>query len=173
MDDFGRPKGARKIVKLEKIGEKLGLNNIYGKLEFISPTGSFKDRGSVLVVNIAKKENIRDFVEDSSGNAGASLSAYAALGKIKAHIFVPETACKGKVDQISIFGSELHKISGPRENSTIEAKLFAKKNNIPYLSHNLSPYFSEGMKSFAYEINESIGSIDHMIFPTGNGSLLL
>ena len=101
------------------------------------------------------------------------MSAYAALGKIKAHIFVPETAGKGKVDQISIFGSKLHKISGPRENSTIEAKLFAKKNNIPYLSHNLSPYFSEGMKSFAYEINESIGSIDHIIFPTGNGSLLL
>ena len=172
-ETFSLGEGNTPIIKLEKIGEKLELNNLYAKLEFMSPTGSFKDRGSVLVVNIAKKENIRRFVEDSSGNAGASLSAYAAVSKIKAHIFVPETASKGKVDQISIFGSELHKISGPRENSTIEAKLFAKKNNIPYLSHNLSPYFSEGMKSFAYEIHESIGSIDHIIFPTGNGSLLL
>ena len=126
--------GHTPIVSLSTIGKYLGRNHVFGTLEYLNPTGSFKDRGSVLVVNIAKKENIRDFVEDSSGNAGASLSAYAALGKIKAHIFVPETAGKGKVDQISIFGSELHKISGPRENSTIEAKLFAKKNNIPYLS---------------------------------------
>ena len=165
--------GNTPLVKLEKIGEKLGLDKLFAKLEFMSPTGSFKDRGSALVMNIAKKEKVKEFVEDSSGNAGASLSAYAAAANIKAHIFVPDTAGKGKLDQISIFGAELHKISGPRENSTIEAKKFSKENDIPYISHNLSPYFSEGMKSFAYEIYNELKAIDHIIFPTGNGSLLL
>ena len=165
--------GNTPLVKLEKIGEKLGLNKLFAKLEFMSPTGSFKDRGSALVVSVAKREKVKEFVEDSSGNAGASLSAYAAAANIKAHIFVPDTAGKGKLDQISIFGAKLHKISGPRENSTIEAKKFSEKNDIPYISHNLSPYFSEGMKSFAYEIYNEIKEIDHIIFPTGNGSLLL
>ncbi|RZP17012.1 MAG: pyridoxal-phosphate dependent enzyme [Chloroflexi bacterium] len=165
--------GNTPLVKLEKIGEKLGLDKLFAKLEFMSPTGSFKDRGSALVMNVAKNEKVKEFVEDSSGNAGASLSAYAAAANIKAHIFVPDSAGKGKLDQISIFGAELHKISGPRENSTIEAKKFSKKNDIPYISHNLSPYFSEGMKSFAYEIFNELKTIDHIIFPTGNGSLLL
>ena len=172
-ESFTLGEGHTPIIPLKKIGIKLGLNNLFAKLEFMSPTGSFKDRGSSLVINIAKKEKVSEFVEDSSGNAGASLSAYAGASNIKAHIFVPDTAGQGKLDQISIFGAKLHKISGPRENSTVAAKEFSKKNNIPYLSHNLSPYFSEGMKSFAYEIYSNLGDVDHIIFPTGNGSLLL
>lgn len=172
-ESFTLGEGNTPIIPLEKIGRKLGLNNLFAKLEFMSPTGSFKDRGSSLVINIAKKEKVSEFVEDSSGNAGASLSAYAGASNIKAHIFVPETAGQGKLDQISIFGAELHKIAGPRESSTIAAKNFSEKNIIPYLSHNLSAYFSEGMKSFAYETYADLGEVDHIIFPTGNGSLLL
>ena len=165
--------GNTPLIKINKIGKRLGLNNLFAKLEYMSPTASFKDRGSALVINIAKNENVKEFVEDSSGNAGASLSAFAANANIKAHIFVPDSAGKGKLDQISIFGADLHKVKGSRENSTIEAKKFSKENNIPYLSHNLSPYFSEGMKSFAYELSQEFDDIDHIIFPTGNGSLLL
>ena len=79
--------GNTPLVKLEKIGEKLGLDKLFAKLEFMSPTGSFKDRGSALVMNVAKNEKVKEFVEDSSGNAGASLSAYAAAANIKAHIW--------------------------------------------------------------------------------------
>ena len=165
--------GNTPLIKINKIGKRLGLSNLFAKLEYMSPTASFKDRGSALVINIAKDENIKEFVEDSSGNAGASLSAFAATSNIKAHIFVPDSAGKGKLDQISIFGAQLHKVKGARENSTIEAKKFSQENNIPYLSHNLSPYFSEGMKSFSYELSEEFDDIDHIIFPTGNGSLLL
>ncbi len=172
-ESFSLGEGNTPIIPLQKIGRKLGLSNLFAKLEFMSPTGSFKDRGSSLVINVARKEKVSQFVEDSSGNAGASLSAYAGASNINAHIFVPETAGQGKLDQISIFGAELHKISGPRENSTTAAKEFSEKNNIPYLSHNLSPYFSEGMKSFAYEIYSNLGEVEHIIFPTGNGSLLL
>ena len=172
-ESFSLGEGSTPLIPLNKIGKRLGLEKLFAKLEFMSPTGSFKDRGSSLVINIARKERVAEFVEDSSGNAGASLSAYAGATDIKAHIFVPDSAGKGKLDQISIFGAKLHKIEGPRENSTIAAKDYSKKNNIPYLSHNLSPYFSEGMKSFAYEIYSEFGEVDHIIFPTGNGSLLL
>ena len=71
---------------------------------------------------------------------------------MKAHVFVPASAAKGKLDQIQIFGAELHPVEGPRQAATDAAERFVAETGLPYLSHNLSPYFSEGMKSVAYEI---------------------
>ena len=92
-ESFSLGEGSTPLIPLNKIGKRLGLEKLFAKLEFMSPTGSFKDRGSSLVINIARKERVAEFVEDSSGNAGASLSAYAGATDIKAHILsliVPE-----------------------------------------------------------------------------------
>ena len=79
-------------VELPATGKHLGLQTLYAKLEFLNPTGSFKDRGSVVMVSVAKEHGVKELVEDSSGNAGASVSAYAARAGIKAHIFTPASA---------------------------------------------------------------------------------
>src|SRR5690606_4078479 len=137
------------VVSLERTADALGLGALLAKLEFMTPTGSFKDRGSAVLVSVAKLEGISEFVEDSSGNAGASLSAYAAAAGMKAHVFVPATAARGKLDQIRIFGAELHAVDGPRQAATDAAEAFVAQRGLPYLSHNLSPFFSEGMKAVA------------------------
>ena len=150
------------------------LNDLICKLEFFSPTGSFKDRGSSILISAAKKYGVKEFVEDSSGNAGASMSAYAAMSGIQANIFAPKSTPKSKLDQINIFGAKLHKIEGPRQESTIAARKFCDLSGTPYLSHNYNPFFIEGMKSFAYEIFEDYGeSITDIVIPVGNGSLLI
>ncbi|MBI2966160.1 MAG: pyridoxal-phosphate dependent enzyme [Chloroflexi bacterium] len=166
--------GRTPLVEIKKTAAALGLGRLWAKLEFQSATGSFKDRGSAVLASAAIEAGVAEFVEDSSGNAGASIAAYAAAAGLKAHVFVPASAARGKLDQISIFGAALHPVEGPRQAATEAARKFATDRALPYLSHNLSPYFSEGMKSFAYEIAGSAAAgSEHVIVPVGNGSLLV
>ncbi len=169
--DLGQ--GNTPLVMLDDLAQHLGINSLAAKLEFCSPTGSFKDRGSTVLISAAAEEGIGEFVEDSSGNAGASMSAYAARAGIKAHIFAPSTAAAGKLDQIRIFGAELHLIHGPRQAATDAAVAFAEKHRIPYLSHALSPWFAEGVKSMVAEIVSTGFNATDIVAPAGNGALLI
>jgi len=166
--------GDTPIVSLDSIASELGLGQLWAKLEFMAPTGSFKDRGSAVLTTIGRDLGVSEFVEDSSGNAGASLSAYAAAAGIDAHVFAPASAARGKLDQIQIFGAQLHKIEGPRQAATDAAEKFVEQNGSIYMSHNLSPYFSEGMKLVSFELEDVLGNeIEHVVLPVGNGSLLI
>ena len=142
------------------------------KLEFLSPTGSFKDRGAAMLIAAAWNAGATTFVEDSSGNAGAALAAYAAAARIQAEIFVPADAPAVKMAQITAVGANIHAVDGDRAAVAATAEHFAAERGIPYLSHNRSPYFSEGMKSAAAEIAEH-GLPDAIVLPVGNGSLLI
>ena len=74
--------GNTPIVKMNRVSEIVGIDTI-GKLEYMNPTGSFKDRGSAIMISALAGFNIKEIVEDSSGNAGASISAYGAKAGIK------------------------------------------------------------------------------------------
>jgi len=166
--------GNTPLVALPSIARSLGIRQLWAKLEMMAPTGSFKDRGSAVLVSAALEAGVTEFVEDSSGNAGASLSAYAAAGGITAHVFFPDSAAQGKVDQIGIYGATLHPTPGPRQAATDAAISYVAEHSLPYLSHNLSPYFLEGMKSFSYEIvGSDAASITDIVVPVGNGSLFI
>ncbi len=142
------------------------------KLEYLSPSGSFKDRGAAMLIAAAWSTGAAAFVEDSSGNAGAALAAYAAAAQMSAHIFVPAHAPHAKQAQIAAVGATLHPINGNREAVATAAAHYAQTQGIPYLSHNRSPYFSEGMKPAAEEI-AAHGLPDAIVLPVGNGSLLI
>lgn len=169
--------GNTPIVRLNTLSNDLGIKNIYAKLEYMNPTGSFKDRGSAMMISALNEFGINEIVEDSSGNAGASLAAYASRVGIKAHIFVSENAPKSKLLQIQSYGAIIHKICGSRNKVEREALSFVKKNNLIYASHSRSPYFLEGMKTFSYELINNFINLDkfpdHIVFPVGNGSLLI
>lgn len=167
--------GDTPVVLLPKVGQLLGSERIYGKLEFLNPTGSFKDRGTATLISVALEHGVKEIVEDSSGNAGASIAAYSARAGIKAHIFAPADAPSSKIRQIKVYGGEAHLIAGPREAATEAAVDFYQKNNLLYASHNLSPYFVEGTKAFAYEVLKQFGDglPDHIVMPVGNGSLFI
>ena len=169
--DLGQ--GNTPLVRLDALAKDLGISELVAKLEFCSPTGSFKDRGSAVLVSAAAEEGIAEFVEDSSGNAGASMSAYAARAGMRAHIFAPSSAAQGKLDQIRIFGAELHLINGPRQTATDAAAEFSEREGIPYLSHALSPWFAEGVKALAWEIADSGFAATDIVAPAGNGALLI
>lgn len=87
-----RGEGETPLLELQRLGAEMGLERLWAKLEHQSPTGSFKDRGSLVLMSVAREEGVSEFVEDSSGNAGASLAAYAATAGIRAHVFAPAGA---------------------------------------------------------------------------------
>ena len=175
LDSATLGEGNTPIVDLPSVASQLGIQSLDAKLEYINPTGSFKDRGTVVVIAAARQHDVSEVVEDSSGNAGASVSAYAARAGMKAHIFAPSSAPQAKLRQIVAYGAQVHSIPGPREATTAAAIEYATKHSLVYASHVLSPYFVEGTKLFAYEIfHRSRDSMPkHIVMPVGNGSLLL
>lgn len=164
-------------VRLRSVGQLLGIRNLYGKLELTNPTGSFKDRGSSVMVSVAREQGVLELVEDSSGNAGASVAAYAARAGIRAQIFAPASASEAKLRQIRAYGADVHQIEGSREDTATAAVDYCRVHALPYASHAVSPYFLEGTKTFAYEVvldSEQTGELpSHIVFPVGNGGLLL
>jgi threonine synthase len=140
------------------------------KLEFMMPTGSFKDRGMTTLITYLKSRGIESVLEDSSGNAGASLAAYAAAAGMRARILVPQTASYPKIAQMAATGADVVTIKGSRQDVAEAALRYAKE--IFYTSHNWQPFFLEGTKTLAYELWEQLGFKipDNIVFPVGYGS---
>src|SRR5579862_8774520 len=143
------------------------------KLESQMPTGSFKDRGTAVMLNHLLEVGVGPIHEDSSGNAGSSIATYAAAAGIPCRIFVPATAPRGKIVQIAAAGAAVAAIPGTRQAVT-EAALAAAGDSF-YASHNWQPFFIEGTKTLAYELWEQLGFTvpDNILVPTGYGSNIL
>lgn len=149
---------------------------ILWKLEFLNPTGSFKDRGAAVMVAVLRSLGARYLADDSSGNAGAALAAYAARAGLSAKIFVPAAASGPKLQQIAAYGAELVRVPGPRPKAAQAIRRACEENpDLVYASHNLSPYFVAGLMTLAFEIAEELGwqAPDHVVVPVGGGGLLL
>jgi threonine synthase len=143
------------------------------KLEFLCPSGSFKDRGAALLVSFLKSRGVEAAVEDSSGNAGAAFAAYAARCGMKARVFIPDYASGPKRNQIEAYGAELTRILGPR-SSTSEAVRRAADQGAIYASHAYLPHGIPGFATIAYELVDQIGAAPgSVIAPVGQGSLIL
>ncbi len=145
---------------------------VLGKLDFLMPTGSFKDRGSTVITSALKAMGLSSVVEDSSGNAAASLAAYSARAGIKARIFAPAHASPMKLAQVQVYGAELCPIEGPRENCSLAAQQAVVAEGAYYASHYYNPFAMFGMQTTAWEIWEQLGerAPDHVVLPVGHGT---
>ncbi|MEM0156124.1 MAG: pyridoxal-phosphate dependent enzyme [Thermoplasmataceae archaeon] len=150
-------------------------NEFSVKLEYFSPTFSYKDRGSRTLVSslLERTPNPGNVYlnEDSSGNAGASIAAYGSRAGFRVNIFVPETTMASKISQIRSYGAAIMKIAGGRERVAEAAE------NSPgiYGSHVLNPEFRDGIREIAYEIfRQTEGKLpDNIFLPVSAGTLLL
>jgi threonine synthase len=151
-------------------------DNAYFKLESLNPTGSFKDRGSTVLVSALHKlvKKAGAYIsEDSSGNAGASMAAYAARAGLKAKIYVPEDVSGPKFNQIQFYGAGVVKVSGSRNKVAEEAQKTERGKF--YVGHILHPLFRDGIRSLTYEIAEQLGwhVPERVYLPVSAGTLLL
>lgn len=151
-------------------------NSIYFKLESLNPTGSFKDRGSTVLISTIHqtvKKGKGFIAEDSSGNAGASVAAYAARAGIRVKIYVPENVSGPKFNQIKCYGADVVKVSGSRSRVAEEAQ--KAEDGKLYVGHIFHPIFRDGIRSLAYEIAEQFDwhVPERVYLPVSAGTLLL
>ena len=144
------------------------------KLEPSQPTGSFKDRASALLVGWLRRRGIARVAEDSSGNAGASLAAYAARAGIACDIYVPASASPGKLTQIAAYGARVIPIEGIRQ-AAADAAARSTDRGVVYATHLWNPLCLAGTATWAFEVWEQLdGDVpDVVVFPVGAGTLLL
>jgi threonine synthase len=143
------------------------------KLEWFNPTGSFKDRGSSVMLSFLRQTGVDAVLEDSSGNGGSSVAGFGAAGGMRVKILAPASTSPAKIAQVRAYGAEVQLVEGPREAS--EAEAIRQSGETFYASHNWQPFFLEGTKSLAYELWENFGfqAPDTIIIPVGAGSSLL
>ncbi|SDF02832.1 threonine synthase [Halorubrum xinjiangense] len=152
------------------------------KLEYVFPTGSFKDRGATATLTRARELGVERVVEDSSGNAGAAIATYAARAGIGAEIYVPADAKASKLRAIRRAGAEPVRIEGSRGDVT-DACVAAlggeadgnSQTDAWYASHAWNPAFFEGTATVAYEtaLQRGWDAPDAVVTPLGHGTLFL
>lgn len=177
LNTFNLPEGSPIITLGEGdtplVWREINNKKVAFKLEYLNPTGSFKDRGAALIVSFLKNRGVFEAIEDSSGNAGASFAAYAASAAIHAKIYIPEYASGPKKKQIQAYGAEIIQVPGPRTNASFEV-CRAAELGVTYASHAYLPFGIPGFATLAYELVDQIGDVPgSIILPVGQGGLLL
>lgn len=148
---------------------------VSAKLDFLMPTLSFKDRGAVMLAELARRLSPGRVVADSSGNAGTAVAAYCARAGLPCTVYVPEGTSPKKTEQIRAHGARLEIVPGGREATALAARTAADAPGTFYASHVFNPYFLHGTKTYVYEMWEDLdGRLpDAIAVPVGNGTLLL
>jgi len=143
------------------------------KCEFVSISGSFKDRGVAVMMNQLIANGVSKVAEDSSGNGGAAVATYAAAAGLPCRIYVPAHTSPGKITQIAASGAEVIRIGGSRQ--AVADAAMADQSGYFYASHNWDPGFLDGIKTVGYELWEQLGfrAPDVVIAPVGSGSNFL
>ncbi|WP_153407634.1 threonine synthase [Nocardia macrotermitis] len=151
----------------------LGGHEVALKVESMNPTGSFKDRGTSVMITALREQGVDRILEDSSGNGGSSVAAYSAVAGIDAQILAPATTSAAKIVQSRLHGASVDLVAGTRQDVADEA--VARSETRCYASHNWHPQFLEGVKLIAYEIWEDLGFVapSAVVVPAGAGSLVL
>jgi threonine synthase len=149
--------------------------NVLGKLEYLMPTLSFKDRGATVLVSFAVALGAGQLVADSTGNAGAAIAAYAARAGLPCRVYAPEATSTHKLAQLEAHGAVVVRVKGSRQDVASAAIAAVESSDPFYASHVWQPAFFEGTKTFAYEVWEQLGrrAPDEVFLPVGNGTLLL
>jgi threonine synthase len=146
-------------------------DEVFLKVEGDNPTGSFKDRGTTVVISDAVHRGFKSTTVASTGNMGASVAAYSAYANLPARVFIPPGIPPEKIAQITAYGAELIPVEGGFAQAVAREKEEAEKG--AYLaSTGLNPYFIEGVKTIAFELYEQMGVPDMVVVPTGTGGIL-
>ena len=145
------------------------------KLEYVFPTGSFKDRGATTTLSVAAELGAETVVEDSSGNAGAAIATYAARAGIDAEIYVPASVKASKLRAIERVGATPVRVEGSREDVTDACVDAVERGAGWYASHAWNPAFFAGTATFAHEVAYQRGwsAPDAVVTPLGHGTLFL
>jgi len=166
--------GMTPLVRAEKLGEALGLNNLYIKNDSVNPTFSFKDRPAGIAVSKAKEFSLSAVGCASTGNLASATAAHAAKGGFPCYVFAPSDIEHAKIVQALAYGSKFIAVDGTYDDANRIAAQIGDSKGIGIVNINMRSYYVEGSKTLAYEVAEQLGwqVPDQLIVPVGSGAML-
>lgn len=166
--------GRTPLYAAPRLGESVGLRNLYLKDDTVNPSASTKDRASAVVLRRAMDIGAEIVSIASTGNAGSSLACLAAALGLRAVVFVPESAPTAKLTQALSFGATVYAVRGNYDDAFDLCLAASKEFGWFNRSTGYNPFTREGKKTCAYEIWESLdGRVpDRIVVPSGDGNLL-
>ncbi len=163
--------GFSPLLHARRLGDRMGLANLYLKNEALNPTGSIEARGMAVAVSKARELGIGKLCMASSGNSGGALAAYAAKGGMAAALFMAEDTCTAVRIECALHGAQVTLVPGAITDCARVMRETLKDGGWFDVSSLSEPYRLEGKKTLAYEIWEQMGGRlpDAIIYPTGSG----
>lgn len=174
--------GQTPLVKSRYLGARLGINNLYFKLENLNPTGSYKDRFAAVFVSSLLQSKATFCIATSSGNTGAALAAYCGAAGIDCYLVVVDGAPLQKIHQMQLYGGKVVMVKKfgldaqiTKQTFSLLKELTGKKNMaLPISAYCFCPVGMQGVETIALEILDELNGKAHHIFsPSGGGGLTL
>jgi len=166
--------GMTPLVRAEKLGKKIGLNNLYIKNDSVNPTFSFKDRPAGVAISKAKEFGLSSVGCASTGNLAAATAAHAAKGNFPCYIFAPSDIEHAKIAQTLSYGVNYIAVDGTYDDANRIAAQIGDSKGVGIVNINMRSYYVEGSKTLAYEVAEQLDwkVPDQLVVPTGSGAML-
>ena len=173
--------GDTPLLPSARLGPEWGLPGLRFKLETVSPTGSYKDRIAAVSMSRARERGKTAWAATSSGNAGASLSAYGAACGLPGTLFVLEKAPRAKIAQILTYRPRVVAVRGLGFEPAVDLATLDGVRDlcdrrgwmVMITARRYNPLGMEGVKTLAYEMCEGLGHAPDVVYvPVGGGGLL-
>lgn len=173
--------GDTPVIRLERLGNRIGLPHLRAKLEGTNPTGSYKDRVAAMSLSLALAEGKRGWVATSSGNAGAALAAYGARAGLPGFLCVVDSIPREKLLPAQALGAAVIRVPGVGTGGSAAAEqhMFAAVKDaadrfnlfLGITAHRFNPAGMRGADTIGHELAELNEPPDHVYVPTGGGGL--
>ena len=172
---IGPQVGYTPLVRAKNLAKALGVDEIYIKNDAVCyPTLSFKDRVVSVALSKAKEFGFDTTGCASTGNLANSVASLSASGNLKSFILIPHNLERSKILNTIVYGANLIGVKGAYDDVNRLCSQIASEYNWAFVNINMRPYYSEGSKSFAFEVMEQLGwkAPKHIVVPMASGSLL-
>ena len=166
--------GMTPLIKADKLGEELGLKNLYIKNDSVNPTFSFKDRPAGVAVSKAKEFGLSAVGCASTGNLASSTAAHAAKAGLPCHVFAPSDIEMAKIVQALSYGANYVAVDGTYDDANRIAAQIGDSRGFGIVNINMRSHYVEGSKTLAFEVAEQLNwqVPDQLIVPVGSGAML-
>jgi len=165
--------GGTPLYKAGRLGDLIGLRNLYLKDDTGNPSASIKDRASAVALQRALDTGADTVAVASTGNAGSSTACLAAAMGLRAVVFVPESAPVPKLMQSLAYGATVFAVRGNYDDAYDLCLRASREFGWFNRSTGFNPFTREGKKTCSYEIWEQLGRVpDRVVVPTGDGNIL-
>lgn len=174
LEDDLQP-GFTSLVRARRLGQRLGLRQLYLKNDTTNPTWSFKDRVVAVAVAAARAFGFEVLACASTGNLANAVAAHAARAGMRAVVFVPQGLEAGKVLTTSVYEPTVVEVEGTYDDVNRLCTEIAGEHPWAFANINLRPFYSEGCKTLAFEVAEQLGwrLPDHVVVPVASGNLFV